>query len=348
MKKINVLLAGLLISSLLFTGCKKEKIVTEPGAYENGIFVVNETMTNSTISFISKDYNQVENGIFNNVNGESLGDQAQSISFSGDNAYIMVCNSNKIEVVDKNTMERKVTIAAQLEKPRYMATASGDIAFVSCWGDTGDANDDYIATINTSNNTVIGQIPVPLGPEKIIANDNYAFVAHKGAWGNNNIVSVIDLGTRQVSNTIQVSDKPESMVLENHFLWVLCTGTAWGTETAGAIYKIDIDNNFNIVRQYQFATTQHPQNLCYDNGKLYYNLNNQAFKMDPNDTTLPTNVFIDNVPAYNMEAKDGKLYVTDAKNYTSEGDVIIYDLSTGNEVARKTVGIIPGDLSFNF
>lgn len=348
MKKINVLLTGLLISSLIFTGCKKDVKTTEPGDYENGIFVVNETMTNSSISYLSEDYSAVENGIFNKVNGESLGDQAQSITLNGDNAYIMVSNSNKIEVVDKNTMEKKVTIASQLIKPRYMAAVDGNIGFISCWGDTGDDNDDYVAILNTTNNSVISQLSVPLGPEKIIADDSYAYVAHKGAWGNNNIVSVIDLGSRQISNTIQVSDKPESMVLENHFLWVLCTGTAWGTETAGALYKIDIDNNFSIVQQFQFAVTQHPQNLSYDNGKLYYYLDNQVFKMDSNDTSLPSNVFIDNVPAYNMSAKDGKLYVTDAKNYTSEGDIIIYDLSTATEITRKTLGIIPGDISFNF
>ena len=359
MKKINYLLL-LLLSGLLFTACEKDEIKEEPGAFADGIFVVNEGnygQGNASLSFVNADVTSVENNIYNAVNDLALGDQAQSVGFSGENAYIVVSASQKIEVVNRETMELQVTISSGLENPRYFEEISSATALVTCWGDTNDETDDYLAIVNTTTNKVTGQIPVALGPEKMLKNDDYLFIAHQGAWGTNNKVSVYDLVLNQITQVIEVGDRPNSMVIKDNYLWVLCGGEpAWtGAETAGQLYKIDMNDNFNIVQTFDFDTTQHPAFLSLDGDNLFYYFDDSSYgttgivyKMNVNDNALPSTSFFACFMPYNMEAYDGKLYLTDAKDFVQEGEIVAFDVTNGQETGRKTVGIIPGDLGFNF
>ena len=352
MKKINYFLLAVLSVSLSITSCKKEEVKVEY-EFDNGIFVVNEGnfgQGNASLSFADKDVQVVKNDVFFNKNQAQLGDVAQSIGFNGDNAYIVVNGSDKITVVNRNTMEYKVTIASGLENPRYFEALNEQTALVSCWGDPMDDTDDYLAIVNTSSQTVTGSIPVNLGPEKMIKNDNYLFIAHKGAWGTNNKVSVYDLTLHQITHIIEVGNRPNSLIIEDDYLWVLCSGEpSWtGNETAGQLYKISLPD-FSISQVFDFATNEHPNFLTSNDDKLYYYLNGKIYQMDIDDTALPTSEFITyQGNAYNMEAYDDYLYITDAKDYVQEGELIVYDLSNGQEKSRKTVGIIPGDIGFNF
>lgn len=352
MKKINLLIAFAFIISL--TACKKEKINEPAGEFATGVFVINEgnyMQGNATLSFGNKNFSKVTNDVFQNVNTSALGDQAQSIGFSNGKAYIVVTGSSKIEVTEDDTMEHVATISSGLTNPRYFESIGSYTALVSCWGDTSDDTDDYLAIVNTKNDQVTGQIPVALGPEKMVKNDEYLFVAHQGAYTTNNKVSVFDLVLNQITNVITVGDRPNSMVIKDNYLWVLCGGEpSWATvETAGQLFKIDINDNFNIVATFDFNTTEHPSFLSLSGDNLYYYLNGKIYKMNAGDTSLPTTEFMTyNGMAYNMEAYDGKLYITDAVDYQQEGSVSVYDASDAHLINQKTVGIIPGDLGFHF
>ncbi len=350
MKKINLLLL-LIIVGFGFQSCEKEKLKTYEGAYKTGIFVVNEgnfTQGNSSLSFIKDDLSSIENNIYFNVNNQHLGDVSQSIAFVDDKVYIVVNNSNKIEVATKEDMKRLGTIASHLVNPRYAQNTIGNRAFVSCWGDTSDTDDDYLAVINTLNDKFLFKVPVELGPEKMVANDNYLFVAHKGAYGTNNKVTALNLSDL-TKTIITVGDRPNSLVLQGHYLWVLSGGEpSWtGAETAGKLTQIDIDN-MSVAQEFTFATTEHPNNLNLDNGDLYYNIGNKVYKMASTSANLPTSEYInfDGTGIYNMETNDGKLYISDAKDYQQEGDIVIYNLSDGQKQKTLTAGIIPGDFGF--
>jgi len=350
MKRINLLL--LLTLLLGITACEKVPVHIEKGDFAEGIFIVNEGQFghgNASMSFTDKNVSTIENEIYKRVNNLDLGDQAQSIGFSDDKAYIVVTGSNKIEVTEANTMEKIVTIASDLTNPRYFETINFATALVTCWGDPTDETDDYLAIVNTNSNVVTGRIPVALGPEKMVKNEDYLFIAHKGAWGTNNKVSVYDLVLHQITNTITVGDRPNSMVIKDDYLWVLCSGEpSWtGTETAGQLFKIDLNDNFNIVATFDFATTEHPNFLTGDGDNLYYYLDGKVYQMDKDATSLPTGEFLTYNGAYNMEAYDGKLYITDALDYQQEGKITAFDLDNGQQIGQQTAGLIPGDIGFH-
>ena len=100
------------VISVSFSSCDDDD--NQPkGKFEEGVFVVNEGNfqdANGTISHISPD-GTVTQDLFGTVNnGLALGDVVQSMSIDGEFAYIVVNNSNKMEVVNANTFAAEYTL----------------------------------------------------------------------------------------------------------------------------------------------------------------------------------------------------------------------------------------------
>lgn len=343
-------------SSILFAvGCTNDDDtpITEvpQGAYENGILVSNEGPFNNgsgTITFISDDNASVEDAIFKKENQEDLGNIVQSVGFDTELAYVVVNNSHKIHVVDRFTFKSIDLIADGLDNPRYFIIANGK-GYVTNWGDTADETDDFVAVVDLNSNSVTSTIPVVLGPEAITTNGNFVYVAHQGAFGQNNQVSVIDVTADTVIKTLTVGDFPNSMQWDaSGNLWVLSGGAPdyTGTETQGTLSQIETSKN-TVAKTFDFETTQHPGDLSIENDMLYFGLDNAVYAFQTGANTLPTEPFIDGVSFYTMALNDGKLYGTDAKDFASKGDLLIYDLASKEKENTIPVGIIPGGIYFN-
>ena len=319
-------------------------------AYENGILVMHEGNFfggNASVSFVINDLSTVSNGIFNEVNQEALGDTAQSMGFNGDLAYIVVNNSQTVEVVNRYNFESLGTVDTDLLNPRYIAFANGK-GYVTNWGDGGNPVDDFVAVINLEDYTVESTIPVPEGPEWILANGNTLYVAHQGGFNQNNIVSVIDATTNTLGTPITVADRPNSMQLIGEELWVLSGGNPafTGNETAGQLDKINTTTN-TVDDTFEFAVTEHPNYLSADGSTLYYLLGGEVYTLATTDTALPTSSIISGAFFYDMTVNEGRLYGVDAKDFVSNGSLEVYDLSNNSLLESLEVSIIPGAVYFN-
>ena len=321
------------------------------GDYANGILVSNEgpfSNGTGTVTFISEDLSVVNNGIYKMTNDEDLGNVVQSIGFTENEAFIVANVSNKINVVNRYTFEKIASITDGLNNPRYFIEANGK-GYVTNWGDTADETDDFVAIINLQNYTVEGTISVILGPEAILAKDNTVYVAHQGAWGQNNKVSVINTSSNELIKTLTVGDVPNSMQLDaSGNLWVLASGKPayTGDETAGVLTKINTGTN-EVDNSFQFETTQHPSSLNLDAGILYYRLGDTVFEQSLSATSLNMETVLEGVSFYTMVVNNGRLYGTDAGDYASNGTLTVYDLNTELTIKALTVGIIPGGIYFN-
>jgi len=353
MKKINILVA-IFVFAFTFVSCSDDddEVPAVPkGEYENGILISNEGPWGSgtgTITYISDDYSLIEQEIFKKVNNSDIGNVLQSIGFYNDNAYLVANTSNTVTVVDRYTFKEMSVISEGFNNPRYFVEANGK-GYVTNWGDPNSNDDDFVAVINLSTNLVESTIAVQFGPEKIIAVDNTIYVAHKGGYGQNNLVSVIDANTNDVSKTIEVGFVPNSLTLDNmNNLWVLSGGNpSWsGAESKGVLSKINTSTNV-VTSSIDFSETEHPDFLSFDENNLYYNLNGNVYKMNVSASELPTNEVISGLYSYNMVVDNGVLYSTDAGDFASNGKIYVYDLTTNSISNTFTTGLIPGGIYFN-
>lgn len=340
------ILSKALLSTVLFMSifsCTKDDNMptTEPrGNYENGILISNEGnfgQGNASVTYVSNDFQTVENNIFSNVNSQILGDTAQSMAFNDDLAYIVLNVSNKIEVVNRYTFQSVATIDIGLSNPRFMVIVNGK-GYVSNWGDFTPSDDDYIAVINLATNTVEKMISSSYLPEELIAKDNKVFVA-TGIFGFGNHVDVIDAIADELQTSITVGNSPNSMELDsNGDLWVLSSENL-----------VKINTNLNtVVKTLEFnANITAPNNLSFDGQNFYVFDSGSVYKFNESTTALPTTSEFDSVNFYDMKVRNGLLYGLDAADFASNGSLKVYDLNTNTQTQSIAVGIIPGEVYFN-
>jgi YVTN family beta-propeller protein len=101
---------------------------------------------------------------------------------------------------------------------------SPDRAIVTQWG--MDLLSGSIALVDLNNNTVIQKISqgIGKGPEQMLKFNDKVYIANVGGLDFDNFISVIDIATKQVIDTIQTPDAPNSIQFANNLLWVACSG----------------------------------------------------------------------------------------------------------------------------
>ena len=319
------------------------------GSYANGIFVLNEGPFNNgtgTLSYIGVS-NVMTHNIYQKANGEELGNIAQSMYLHDDKAYIVINNSHKVIVANRYTMEKIAVIeGTNINNPRYFV-AVGNTGYISNWGDASNATDDFIAVIDLNTNTITSTISVGEGPEDMLVNNDTIYINLQGGYGQNNKLEVLNTDSNTVTSSLTIGDVPNSILKDsNGAIWVLCGGKpSWtGSETNGKLIKIE---NNAVTNTLDFGTGKHPQHLTISNNDLYYNLDGKVYKMAISINELNT----DGITGfdgyyYSMKANDNFLYTTNAGDFSSEGTLKVFDLSTNTEAYSKTTGIIPGNIIF--
>lgn len=325
----------LLSGVLFFASCAKDAPQAPKGDYENGILISGEGSgaNSGTVSYVSNDLSKSKQKVFKKVNKADLGIYLQSIAFDNDRAYIVVDKQNTITVVNRYTFEKVGVITEGLKTPRYMAIMNGK-GYVTNWGDPYKADDDFVSVIDLQTFKEEGKIPVGLGPERVVTQGGNLFVSHKGAYGANNIVSVINTSNNTLVKEIKVNDIPDEMFFDGAGnLIVLSEGkkiydTNWAVigHTKGAISFIDTANN-TVKRKIEFTEGVHPSQLTLNNNNLYYNIGNKVFMMNVNAISLPTTPLLE-VPAtyfYGIGVKNENIFIADAGNFKSSGQLLVYN-----------------------
>ncbi|MEM7103137.1 MAG: DUF5074 domain-containing protein [Bacteroidota bacterium] len=359
MQSISKFLMLILAGSLLFLGSCKEEIIIipEPGKYDNGILVSNEGPFQNgtgTVSFIHRDSGFVLNEIFQTENNRPLGNIVQSVSEHLGRVYIVVNNSNKIEVVNAADFESIGTIEG-LNQPRYFLGIDGNKGYVSEWGDTGSNGAVHVVDLNTL--TITQTFTIGGGPERMLRLGDRVYVANSGGFGSNNKIFIYDVNEDLQENVIDVGDNPNSMQLDQSGnLWVLCAGNKvynadfslnLDASTAGGLYRINTLAD-EVVESYVLSDKSVvPGNLVVnpDRTTLYYTgagVHEQAVNAGAlNETPMLNNFFY----GLAVDPQTGNLYGCNARDFNSNGAVEVY-APDGTFVTSYDVGIIPGNVIF--
>ena len=296
---------------------------TEQG-FRHGYIVVNEgnfNSNNASVSYILPNMSKIQTNIFSKNNGgELIGDVLQSITFDGDLAYIVMNNSNIIQIVNRYTFKKVGEISGEMVLPRYAAVANGKL-YVTNQGDISIQGDEFITVYNLEDNSFIKRIDVDVVAEEIFANDNYLYVSSI-EWANEHKVGVFDLSSDQLINTIDF-DNGITGVVKNSNDGIYVLESAMDKSAISKISGTTVEKNVisTAVRNAHF--------LVLNNGYLYTVANdNEVFKVN---ATLPDfssnadfSVSVSNF-LYGFNIINGNVFIADA-NFAGESSVLVYNL----------------------
>ncbi len=354
MKKISFLA---LAAVLCLCSCDKDEdpVICDTSStdYSKGTYVVNEGAfqgNNASITFYDKSASAYES-VFSTVNGTDLGDVAQSMAIGADQGYIVVNNSFKVEVVNLATFERVATIVdPTIDYPRFMVEADDNSMYLSNGSFAGS-----VIIIDKDDHSISGSIPVGGGPEKLVKVGDQVVVANSGGWGLDSTISVIDVASETVTNTIELSHRPIDMELDNdNRLWVLCSGATlfdadWNVigNSMAQIHEVDVASG-NVIHTVDIGVEgDHPSSIAFDEvTELIWVVNGGLHTLDTNDPNAGwTEISTTTYNSIDYNPSTGDMWATEVPDFTSANSVSILD-GNGTVVSTFQAGIAPRQVVF--
>lgn len=354
-KKFQIIL-GLLCLSHFLSSCESDPYSSDgqiPEFIFEGALIINEGnfgIGNASLSYYDANRDIIYNNVFENANnGAKLGDVANSAYLKDSLAYIVVNNTDKIEVINASNFDTVKTISLPGgSSPRNLSISTSGLLYVTC------LYQDKVMVIDADAGNILESISVGGNPEGILIVQGFAYVTNSG-FGVGNTVSVIDLSTDQVIHTVKVGDNPQWVEVDAmDRIHVLCSGayndfSDLEDDSPGGVWVID-PKNYSVVDSLIMAKGSHPSELSLSIHEKGYFLYQQAVLEYSTETlqVLRATLIkkVNSIP-YHIRVNDisSEIYICDAKDFISPGELYIYDLN-GNEKNHHTVGIIPGYICF--
>ena len=208
--------------------------------------------------------------------------------------------------------------------------------------------DGTVGVMDTTALTISNYVTVGRSPEQLAVANGKLYVANSGGLDYpdyDKTVSVIDLVSFAVTKTLTVTVNPQYVVADSYGNVYVLSGGDYNTikpslaiidaGTDAVKSQADFDAGYMSIQgdNIYFITAE---------GKIeIYNaksqaVTNAAFVSDGTAITTPYSVTADGTT--------GEVFVTDAKDFSSNGEVFAFD-KTGKKEYSFTVGISPGKIA---
>lgn len=348
-------------------GSETEDVAPPAEGPVKGFFLLNEGNMGSNKCTL--DYFDAASGTYTrNIFGEAnpgvvneLGDVGNDLQVYDDKLWAVVNCSHLVEVMDVETARHIGQIS--IPNCRYI-TFSGDYAYVSSYA--GEVQIDpnarlgYVAKIDIRTLEVVAECTVGYQPEEMVVVGGKLYVANSGGYrvpDYDRTVSVIDLATFKVVNTIDVYENLHRMELDSDgFIWVSSRGDYYGTpsktfvidpQTDKVCAEIDLSNSDMTVAGdslYVCGTE-----FSYQTGRnmvTYAIVNTKTRRIDTRNCITDGTEQRIKMPygiAVNPDTKD--FYVTDAGDYVSPGTLYCFS-SDGRRKWEVRTGDVPAHIAF--
>lgn len=342
----------LFLAASIFASCKKDDRQTsepeKPAAERKGLYVLCEGLfnaNNTSLAYYNYDDKQLITDRFSAVNGRGLGDTGNDIKVYGSKMYIVINVSSTLEIVNPQTGAslKKIDLkdGGVGRQPRYVVFNKNK-AFISNF-------DGTVAVLDTASMAVEQYIKVGRNPEQMAISNGKLYVANSGGLdypNYDNTVSVIDLNTLKEIRKITVVENPRVVAADQYGdVYVLSTGNYADVKSSMAT----IDSKTDEVKT-QAAFSGGSMVISGDRafitasgGKVKVfnvkteNMESENFITDGTKITTTYGLAVDELK--------GELFVTDAKNYSTGGEVFCFD-ETGTKKYSINVGINPNNVVF--
>ncbi len=367
--------AILFLVVLALCACRKDpkplpsgisRVVPDPTSLFTGMYIVNEG--NMNMNKASLDYLDFRNGLYtrnlyNQVNPDvtkGLGDVANDIGIYGTKLYIVVNNSNKVEILNVKTGKRIAQI--DVNNGRYITFSAGKAYVSSYSGGVGNSNsaNGVVAEIDTNLLKITKTVNVGREPEQLVVVNQKLYVANSGGYSPPNYessISVIDLVSFKETKRIEVGINLHRLKADRYGdlyltargdyyqipskLFVVSTQTESIKKTfelAVSNFTIDDDIAYLYATRWDSVTGKNNINYQMMNVKDEVLLPQQFIRDGTfKDIQLPYGL------AVNPSTKE--IYVADAKDYVTPGKLYCYSPS-GQLKWSVITGDVPTQMVF--
>jgi hypothetical protein len=315
-----------------------------------GVYIVNEgnfNFGNAEVSGYNPTTKDVENNLFKSANGFSLGDVAQSMFIKDTLGFVVVNNSQKIEVVSLPSFKKISTIFINGSSPRYLLPINDSIAYVT------ELYANKIHVINFSKGEIVTEISIPQYTEQLVKVGSEVFVQGKKIQTNTNArgaVFKLNAISHTLVDTKYFNGDVTGLVKDNqNRIWV-SVGENTSTADIAALHCF----NTNFLVQKTFAVNVPGQSIQHLQtnglGNVLYFTQGDMFQMNVDAAALPTTPLISkgnkNIYAVGINPKTDEVYISDALDYVQSSRIYHYE-KTGTLVHSFTAGYIAGQFVFN-
>ena len=216
-RKFLLGLAVLLMGTAMMTSCSDDNDGPDYylQEYSTGAYIVNAGNMRSNIesSLTAIDYasSTATQGVFKAANGRSLGNTANDGIVYGNKIYIVVDQSNTIEVIDKTTKRsikqiKTTELMGNTEgsEPRHIIADGGKVYFTTYGG--------YVAAVDTTSFALACKYQVGKYPEGLVIGGGNLYVANSNYGHGGGNVSCINLSSGNVeTKNIEGVNNPTSI-----------------------------------------------------------------------------------------------------------------------------------------
>lgn len=347
MKKLIIASIFVFTSLYIYTtlnGCGDESVVNPVYTITtNGAYILSEgtNPSNSRLSFYSvpKDsfYQSIYNGNLAYPDGLEI--------FNGD-LYLVeqgptFAGPGKVYLLDSNG-GLKISSNPFGSSP-YSIVLTGQRAYIT------NGPGSKVTVLEMHNLAFIQDINVGVYPQELAISRGKIFVCNTSAFGGNadSTVSVIDPNSNTVIQTIVLRKDPSSIksiqVQGGNELYIGCQGGG------GIIYKINPETN-NKLDSFSLPNGFDRDLVIYKGAIYFISGSNNIDKLDLSTRIVSTFITNPGVPSffygYNIDVINGKHYVLDAKNFSVDGNLFIYNTSGSIEKTFSTGGVAPRRVVF--
>ncbi|MET3112643.1 YVTN family beta-propeller protein [Pedobacter sp. CG_S7] len=345
-------LIGLLLAVGILGACKKnDAIVIEPEipkAERRGLYVLNEGImnsNNSTLTYYNYENHALIADQFSTVNGRGLGDTGNDIKLYGSKMYIVVNVSSTLEIINHKTglsikkIDLKDGTTGRL--PRYIVFNKNK-AYISSY-------DGTIAVLDTASLAIEKYIKVGRNPEQMAIANGKLYVANSGGLdypNYDNTVSVVDLATMTEIKKITVVENPGGVVADQYGdVYVLSTGNYETVQSSLATIdsktdlvktQVDFSGGSMVVNGDFMYVTATGSKIKVFNTKTE-KMEKENFISDGTKFTYMYGIAVDELT--------GEVFVTDAKDFITSGEVFCFDKDGNKKYSIKT-GLLPNNIVF--
>jgi hypothetical protein len=193
------------------------------------------------------------------------------------------------------------------------------------------------------------ETPIPFNnrAERLIASGNKLYVSN-GAFGMGDKITVIDIASKTIDDSITVGLAPNSLEEKDGILYVLC-----GSFTEDSkLVRIQLADN-SIIDETVFPSSMgNAGNLDVDGNDAYFSVGPKVYKVALNATSVTDVPLFDTQSSsayigYGFAVNNGRVYISEAaEDFTSNGNIFVYS-TTGTFIDEIQVGLGPNGFYFN-